>query len=269
MVTESSSLPTNFQFRSVEQLDETVHDLGWETDYRQLQRGSFDSRSSILEGDDWFIMEEQSSRTVEVQCPPPEGMYAIALVEGNPGVLNGKLLNEQQLFLQTPGSDVRATLQANMKVIQIGVSVERFDEVARAVAADNSLPVGWAGLIGTPTGRLAPLLKAMRSTLYLPAERGDSRRETVSALLAEMATLLAEYGENPTGHVVHRPTVARAVSKARNFIEANLDKTLEVEALCLHAGTNLRALERAFQREVGLSPKQYIKVRRLNAVHKR
>ena len=143
------------------------------------------------------------------------------------------------------------------------------DEVARAVVADLSLPVGWGGLIGTPTGRLATLLHAMRSTLYSPAESGDSLREAVWELLAEMATLLAEYGENPTGHVVHRPTVARAVSKARDFIEANLDKTLGMEALCLHAGTNLRALERAFRREVGLSPKQYIEVRRLNAVHKR
>ena len=38
--------------------------------------------------------------------------------------------------------------------------------------------------------------------------------------------------------------------------------------MCTYAGTTPRSLERIFFREFGVSPQQYVKARRLNAVHR-
>ncbi len=59
------------------------------------------------------------------------------------------------------------------------------------------------------------------------------------------------------------------MERARDYIEAHADQAIRIESLCEHAGTTLRTLERIFTRELGVTPQQYVKARRLNAVRRR
>jgi AraC-like DNA-binding protein len=255
-------------FKSVEQVDELTHALGWDTEYRQLKPGAFTSTFSVLEGDAWFLMEEQSSRRVEVGAPAPDGMFVLALAEGNATAVNGQALSRDHIFLQTPGSEVRATLSAAMKITQLGIEAEQLEEVMAVVAPDMSFPPGRVSTIATAPERLANLRLAMRDVLHNPPGREAVREEVVSQCLAETIVAAFDSGEDISGDILHRANAAGALNRAREYIESHLCETIRITSLCRYAQTNARSLERIFARELGMSPQQYVKARRLNAVRR-
>ena len=257
---------TRFSFDSIEQMDEKFHALGWQTEYRQLDGGNFSSRFTLLEGDSWFLVEEQSSHAVEVQAPAPEGMYVVALTEGAPGSINGQKISNDHLIVQGSQSDFRVTLHAGTKIPQISIQAAQFENMLRAVAPWLAIPRNEVISIATTPGSLEQLRGAMRSALFDPPVRNSAREEAVSSIVAELVAAAAGHGKNSSGRRLHRNDALRALNRAREYIEANLTRTIRVASLCQHAGTSLSTLERTFTREMGMSPQQYVKVRRLNAV---
>ena len=161
------SQTASMSFESVEQLDDVVHGLGWDTEYRQLEGGPFSSTFHLLEGETWFMLEEQSGRSVEVVAPSPEGMFVLALAQGHDGAVNGHVLTSEHIFVQSPDSEFRATLPADLRATQIGVPSDQFEAVIDAVAP---------GLIRTPwTADWGPLHDAMevRAPLGRSGEPAD------------------------------------------------------------------------------------------------
>jgi AraC family ethanolamine operon transcriptional activator len=270
MTPKTSSKPaSSCSFASIEQLDEVTHALGWFTEYRQLEPGSFSSTFTILEGNSWFLMEEQSSRCVEVQAPAPTGMFVLALVEGYPAVVNGQELSSDHILVQSLDSELRATLPAGIKVTQIGIVAERFEDVIDAVAPDLTVQHTGVTTIATAPGRLTSVRRAMRAALSAPSSREATRDEAVSRNLADIVVVAADHGQVPFGRSLHRATARWALDRAREYIEAHLSGTIRIASMCRYAGTTLRSLERIFARELGMSPQQYVTARRLNAVRRR
>jgi len=263
-------LPTSVRtFASIEQLDELPRELGWPLEYRQIEPGSFSSTFTDVEGDNWFLMEEQSSRRVEVVAGAPYGMYMLALVEGIPLVINGRSLTADHIFLQTPGSDFRATVPAGTKVTQVGIAAELFGEMIRAVAPDLPVPRGEIATFGTEPGRLASMRWAMRAAILAPSSREAVRDEVASKIVADMIAAAFDHGQAKIGRDLHRAAARRVLDRAREYIEANLDETIRVASMCRYSGTTLTSLQRIFARELGVSPQQYVMARRLNAVRRR
>lgn len=256
-------------FDSIEQLDELPRELGWPLEYRQLEPGSFSSTFTDVEGDTWFLMEECSSRRVEVVAGAPDGMFMLALVEGPQAVINGKSLTRNHILVQTPGSDLRANMAAGTKATQIGVSAELAEEVIQAVAPWLDVPHGDVAVLGTSPGRLESLRHAMRTAMLAPSSREDTREEAASMILAELLATACDDGEPTKGHDMLRASARRTLDRAREHIEAHFRETIRVAALCSYSGTTLRSLERIFSRELGVTPQQYVAARRLNAVRRR
>ncbi len=258
-----------YSFSSVEQLDEVQHNLGWDTEYRQLKPGPFRSAVTILEGDYWFLMEEQSSCTVEVMAPTSPGMVVIALVEGDPVVVNGQAVGRDHISILLPNSDIRGVVPAGTKVTQIGVPAEEFDYVSCVVAPHLSLVREDALSIAIAPGKLANLREAMRAALITPPNRVVTREEGVSEILTGIVSAALDYDKTLSGQRLHRVASRRALGRAMEFIEAHLDESISIASLCHQIGATTRSLERIFARELGVSPQQYVKARRLNAVYRR
>jgi AraC family transcriptional regulator of adaptative response/methylated-DNA-[protein]-cysteine methyltransferase len=62
------------------------------------------------------------------------------------------------------------------------------------------------------------------------------------------------------------PIAIRTVAAARALLDASLDKPLTLEALAREVGLSPFHLQRMFKREVGLSPKKYVDMRRSEAL---
>jgi AraC family ethanolamine operon transcriptional activator len=262
------SLTSNHSFSSIEQLDEVTHTLGWDTEYRQLKPGTFSSSFKTRESETWFLIEEQSSAHVEVQAPAPDGMYVLAVVEGDPAVVNGQTLSSNHIFVQPPVSDLRVILPAGIKVTQIGVAAEQFEESHLAVDPDLSVLSEGVKTIPTGPGMLASVRQTMREALLAPLSREASREEMVSGVLVDILTVASDHCYMPFDRSLHRASAQQSLDKAREYIEAHLGGTIRMECMCHYAGATLRTIERIFAREVGMSPQQYVKARRLNAVRR-
>jgi AraC-like DNA-binding protein len=264
----TSPLTSNHSFASIEQLDEVTHALGWCTEYRQLKPGSFWSSFTVQEGESWFLMEEQTSCTVEVEAPAPEGMYVLGLTEGDPGAINGLQTSNDHLIVQGPYSEFLATLPAGMKIPQIGITAELFEDISHSIAPEMQVARTNAYTLAVAPGRLASIRQAMRAVLFTPSKSLTAREEAVSRLLADIVTIMSDYNQVSIGHSLHRAAAMRALERAREYIEAHLGEAIRIESLCRYANIPLRSLERTFAREMGVTPQQYVKARRLNAIRK-
>lgn len=245
-----------------------LHSLSWDTEYRQLHAGPFSSNFTLLEDETWFLLEEQSSRRVEIEAPSPTDMFVIALVEGEPAVVNGQTVSADHLFVQCPDSDFHATLPAGIQVTQVGIAAEYFEGSIHAISPGVSFPRTGVNSIPITPGMLRSIRQSLRRQLLCPSNNAATREEAVSSSLADAITVLANQSHSSTGKRLHQAKPRQAIKRAREYIEAHLDQAIRVESICRYSGTPLRTLERIFLRELGLSPQQYIKARRLNAVRR-
>lgn len=259
---------TALSFESIEQLDEMTRALSWPTEYRQLEPGSFSSSVHVLEGDSWFLMEEESTCRVEVEGGGPEGMYLLALAEGGPAVVNGLSVSDNHLFISSPGSSFLASLPPGIKVTQMGVEADYFERAIQSVAPGFNIPKGGAALFDIKDGKLPGLRRFMRSALYSASGREALRNEAASLVVAELLAVTADHGAVQSNRILSRQSARQAIDKAREYIEEHADEAIKVAPLCKYAGTNIRTLERAFSRELGVTPQQYMRARRLNAVRR-
>lgn len=58
------------------------------------------------------------------------------------------------------------------------------------------------------------------------------------------------------------------LTRACEYIEAQLAQPIRMTDVCRHAGISVRTLERMFGREMGMAPTQYILARRLDEVQR-
>ena len=261
--------PSIRRFSSIEELDELPRELGWPLEYRQIEPGAFSSTFHDVEGDTWFMMEEQSNRTVEIEAGSPSGMYLLAVVEGGaPSCVDGQLLTSDCVLVQSPNSDFRATLQAGTRGTQLGLVAEHFERLIQHVAPDIEIPERGIALFATKPGTLGSIRSAMRSAIFAPSVRESLRSEAVSRIASGLALATAMHDTAPLRRRLSRANARQALRKARNYIEEHVGDELLIESMCRYAGTTLRTLERTFTRELGLTPQQYVKVRRLNAVRR-
>jgi AraC family ethanolamine operon transcriptional activator len=56
--------------------------------------------------------------------------------------------------------------------------------------------------------------------------------------------------------------------RAEEFLRAHLTRPITIRDLCLATGASERTLHDAFRRHLGTTPKAYLKLIRLNAVHR-
>lgn len=152
--------------------------------------------------------------------------------------------------------------------MQLGVAAEEFERMIRAFAPRRSQLRGNARTIAITPGKLSKLRKAMSTVLFSPSTRAEIREEAAAEILTGFVTAALEHNETPSNHCLHRASGQRARNRAMEYIEAHLGETIRIVDLCSIAGTTVRSLERTFARELGMSPQQYVKSRRLNAVYR-
>ena len=257
-------------FDSIEQLDEFhCGKFEWPLEYRQLKPGSFFSTFTELEGDSWFLMEEQNRQTVEVNAGAVSGMYMLALAEGTPVKVSGQILDTSSVFLQSPDSCFHATLPTDTKVTQIGITVEMFEQAVASIAPDIQVPQHGAAMYAASADSLACIRQAVRQAMFAAPDRQVIQDESTGQILTSLVSAITNYSVRPAVKNLHSANSRRVLNKAREYIEAHLDEELRITSVCSYAGTTLRTLERIFAREYGLTPQQYVLSRRLNAIRRK
>ena len=261
---------TNYSLRFLEQLDELFGELDWSTEYRQLSPGNLSTQFRLLDGGGWFVLDERSSQSVEVQAPAPADMYVIALVERGAVVINRLLASPGDIIFVSPDSEFRATLPADVSVTQIGIHAAQFEELFSLASPDVVLPRGVLSLRSVNPGS-ARVLRTWIFEQLLNSPNDEPAVDT--AVLNSLMELVAlafssENDNNKNRHFIHSASAIRALTRAVEYIDAHLHEPVRVQDLCGYAGTNPRFLQRIFLKEFGVPPQDYLKALRLNAARR-
>ena len=263
----TACLPSVDEFDAVEKLQETAESAGWSIDYRQLHPGELKIRSIIQEEGEFSVVRQTVSRHLEVIGEAPAGMMTIIIpISGEGLCVNGHKLNASKMAIVLPGTDTSFLTGSLLNSASIYVPTSIFEAYAHAMAPD------WTGINNGNVITVKPrrdLFLAFRRQVIssLPAgTEKNSRKGSISALAAEAVSLISDPERiSLCGYQQATSEIFRVLQRAREYIDSNLSERIRIADLCNYSCTSLSKLERTFQRELQMSPSQYILARRLAA----
>lgn len=262
--------PGACNFDAIELLEGANQAAGWACEFRQLDAGMLRARSTIRTFREISVLHETANRGFDIVGEPPAGMRTLIVSSGgHDACINGHAIGPDTAVLVRGGSDFHAITIAGADSFSAHIPESILLEHAQWLfdgwqpgIANDVMPVP-AG-----AGRLGSLRSALAEAVFSP-----KTNRSMAALEAEVVSGLVQALADTAFHppprdTYHRTEKRRTLMRAREFIEANLGEPIAMVELCRVCGTSQRTLQRIFQRELEMSPQQYITVRRLNAVRR-
>lgn len=175
------------------------------------------------------------------------------------GPVNPWRIDQRTTCIVPPNEQVKVIQQTPLEFLALGIDPARVDRIAKAVGPD------WGGLdalFKTIDPALSALCTEMRRAMI--AEHmgvGDYLDSLTDAVLTRLIGWhLAAPSEQPEGPEMLAPAVARRVGQR---IEDSLDGPIRVADLAEAAGLSRAHFTRAFARNFGAPPRDYILSRRI------
>jgi len=237
-------------FHAIEALQGAAAEAGWDLEYRQLQAGSLTARATIHQFGPLLLDHETVNLGMEVAGTTAPDMVSIAGVIRGQALVNG-LPMEGVPVLVPPSVEVVHTSTAGVEAATLLMSATDFDSLfgrrgRRWLESRQVTPL--AGLTSDWLQRMVALVD--QDPRFLATAANEAAR------FAEMTGGSSRWPEPST--------TAQIVDRAREYIEANLARTIRMPDVCRHAGASMRSLERAFAFVFQMPPSKYIEGRRLD-----
>ena len=184
------------------------------------------------------------------------------------GYINGFRFGGRDLICYPAGSELEYLLAAQTRWAALQLPL---DLLHRLGLEDGRLFES-TQVLAAATPACAPIVKLLQTSLDLPADNGFAAIADVdweSLLSSQLRALwLDRYGGawSPA-----RPSYAERMRLLRRFeqsIRDRLDTPLRVPSICADLGIPQRTLEQFFRDQLGVSPRRYIELVRLNGAHR-
>ncbi|MET9268184.1 AraC family transcriptional regulator [Kribbella sp. NPDC003557] len=203
---------------------------------------------------------------------PWRDLNAIWLIKGRLGI-DDHTLTAGDSFLYSIKDAMRFRSQPlELVVIRIGQ-----EDVARAAARHfGVVPKDLWPAGGRPVSRamnthwqvlsgfVRQTLAAAPSVAEHPLVAGQLVEYVASSMLAAFPNATMQLSHAPSPGAVGTATLRRAVA----FVDANAERPITVEDIAAAAGTGARALQYAFRRHLGCTPREYLRRVRLERAHR-
>lgn len=255
------------QFSSVEQLEDAARAEAWNIDYRQLRQGSFAAQWASCQQDTLHITLESFNNHLQVACEPPPGFVGIFLPRlgtGNGSAL-GNDLSDGDLIVFPPNSEMEFVTREEVQNSTLFLPEDDFLSAARALApAARLYSPQSASVHRGDVGGFA----AIQRDIVTAYSTGSLDSEMTSNLLASTILWIVDASSQPGAERLEASAASAFARRAQNYIEEHLRETIRLRDLCEHTGIGLRTLQRCFATQFQISPTDYIKAQRLNAVRR-
>ncbi len=278
MITDQPSLPKDSRLVTVEcaELDVWSAAVGWETDYRQVGKGRFDAWFDISLCHDLRVVDQYCSRQMFGTGIPPANHVAllIPLNRGDRGIFQGKPLRENEVAVMGPGSEGSYRTPDHLRMLGLHVPISRLRKAFGATCDQELDPlVCQTRIIKLSQQQVDRFIWIAHQVIKAAPGANDGpspplwRRELEASFVANLVLGLTDGEEREPGLLARRNRV-RYVTAARDYINAHLSDSLNLETLTGAIGVSERTLEYAFRDVCDSTPLQYIKACRLQAVRR-
>jgi AraC family ethanolamine operon transcriptional activator len=252
---------------------------GWDAEFYQLSRGLLRGEYRVLELPGLQLHWTSYDRVVKIQGTAPPGTLAFGLdfvSEGSIRFCGHQAISRGDIILAHPAQDPFSLVTANRH--DYGVVLLDLDtfnnsgctlyhqELWNILQGNQALRAQPGHLI-----RIKALIKNIFEQLATSPEAILERPRVQKAITQEltegMLALICSK-ESLIPEKVSPGFRREAVGRALEYIQSNLDKPLSLVDICEAAGASSRTLLYGFRDMTGLSPKAYLKARRLNEVRR-
>ena len=258
------------------ELGDLARNNGWDTDYRQVSGGEFESQLAGYSSSRLRFTDHRCNQTMLIAGTPPPGHIGVVIPLNPLGncVFQGQTLGGNQLAIIGQQSGIQLQTPDDLRMLVVTLPVSRLSQSLATTAggcADNDL--AQSRIITLNKGVLADIEATVSRAIRLgySATHPDGlsmclheiEDHFIGSLCHEMTIPVAlERGARGRGNRL------RYLGRARNFINENPGAVLSLESIALAVETSPRTLEVAFREALNVTVVQYIKCSRLNAVRR-
>jgi len=247
-------------FADFEDLQESARH--WDLDFRQLDRGAFDGEIHLITMPEVQLGHVRFERRIEQAGAPPPGLRTIAVPADSAQRVfwRGRQVHGGQVLVYPLGSEINVISQPGFEMYVLSFSQEVLHAAAQAVGVahvDRLLDASDA--VDVDPGALDTLRVSLNAWFSNPG-REWARSELPSAVVRLLAGTT-----QPRKPVL---LMDRAIRLTQQHVDSRSFEALHVRDLCRHIGVSERTLRHSFRERLAMSPKAYVRDRRLNLVRR-
>jgi len=253
------------RFEDFEELNELVQ--GWDLEVRQLKAGRSPAELLQIGRPEFMLTRFYFEQPYDQSGCTAQGALTIGLIdEGSDEVITpGGTLQQDDILCFPSGRELSCISRPHFKGYSLSISETLIDKVAESCGLQ----------VGASIGAVQQVLHCRRSDM------NTIRRQLLAQIkkAANSPEIIRDLEFNLIRHLLLAITVSRptdqlnltnrkqiVLQRARDYIEANADKPITVLELAKASGSCVRTLEYVFRDYFDVTPKAYLKSRRLVAV---
>ena len=267
--------PQRLLYEDLKDMESVAQVMGWNQSFRQLEPGDLEASILVVGHERCTTTRVRFNRSFHQLGQPPRGYLTFGFPdEGIAGLRVGGVDI-------SPPPMINFNTSQGLDVVTLGpfsASVLSFSpELLKYAARINGLQQVLAEPLGSCPGWSFDELdvaefRALLGEIYAVGESPDyglSLREYHEAFDFELATAVVQImAASQVIEPESKSSRYRALQRALAFIDEGDCMTLTMADVCAASFTSLSTLHRAFVEEFGVSPKAYIRSRRLAGVQK-
>ena len=246
----------------------------WELQCRPRSAGDFRHDITALKSDRFVFYREHYDLAVKLQGLTPEGMLGISIpLEFNQD-LNywGQEYSTSMLVGTLPGGADAILSQGYSHLVAL-VAIDHLRDLIPADGLERLETAARSHLFQVPR----PLLTSFTrwGNRCLDAVGSHPTRFAHRAVIEEVLGQIVQFLLAVSAHLPpHRPMASlgarqRGLFKVFEYLRERIDVSIPVGELCRVGGISERTLQYAFMEEFGVSPSEFMRLRRLHAVKRR
>ncbi|MGE3993646.1 helix-turn-helix domain-containing protein [Pseudorhodoplanes sp.] len=260
-----------FSISKIEDLSDAIHGAG--LDAMQMSRAPVTGSLAFATCDDVVYNTGHIGGHVSIKGSLSENMVTlglgVTLPAGSSQWLNETLSGDIGVFL--PGDVQDAFYAPGSMYAAATLSFERLEEIAaRAGAVLGKKELSGSGVVKGQTSKVT-LSKLRSEFLYVHSARKENSKPSPATLGTQLLDIfISELGREPRPYPskLNLQKYAFIVARAREFIHANLEHPLSIDAIAAASSTTRRTLHRAFVTVLNEAPYDYVLKLRLHRIRR-
>ncbi len=248
---------------TIEQYWEVLAKNGWEGSVCQTAPGQLAVEFSMLQAGGFSAFKTQlgTASAREMQAPG-EGLTLGLVIPGSNSNRWCQHQHDSAVLLKMPQTDFTASNKQGIEGYQFHFRPELLERLQRLLDIPR-LPAANSALLSEIDRRRCSALMGVAGKLW-EVGQGLQALELAETLLAEILQEFA--GQTVVAARTDPVRRQRIYRQAREYMHTYMTDDFSLAELCEYLGCSRRSLTHAFSENLGIPPKQYLKMLRLNGV---
>ena len=255
-------------FSSIEENEATMRVFDVHQDLRQLGKGQFRSHLAVRTVGDTELFADRFNTALSLHIEAPKGTTGVLFPRSISGrfLASGENLCEDKLIVLPPGTGTDVVIPAMAGSEDLAIPPDRFTKLMHILCPTIDVP-DHATIYEGDAAKLHALQERIVDFVSVPET--EISKEDVSGLVDRTIAWLGESAPywGPESMTIN-PQRARIAKQAREYIEEHHDDCVRMEDLCKESSVGVRTLQRCFKEYFDVTVSEFLKTKRLDAVHR-